>query len=92
MAKRTDSHKKASCNKKRKQAINGETLRDAVVWAIDAKIFTNLRFHGNTSWQVLDRVYQGLSLVHLGNVRWIKYTGLPLSWSHGVAHGRLHSF
>jgi hypothetical protein len=56
MAKRTDSRKTASQNKKRKQPVNGETLRDAVVWAVDAKIFTKLKFHGNTTWQVLDLV------------------------------------
>jgi hypothetical protein len=56
MAKRTDS-RKAACEKdKRKLAVNGETLRVAVTWAVDAKIFTDLRFHGNTTWQVLDLV------------------------------------
>jgi Transposase DDE domain len=56
MAKRTDSRKAKGKEKKRKQPVNGETLRNAVVWAIDRGIFANLKFHGNTSWQVLDLV------------------------------------
>src|ERR1700677_5089653 len=56
MAKRTDSQKSAREKGKRKQAVNGETLRAAVAWAVDAKIFTYLKFHGNTSWQVMDLI------------------------------------
>jgi Transposase DDE domain len=78
MAKRTDSHKRASCNDKGKQAINGETLRDAVVWAVDAKIFTNLRFHGNTSWQILD-------LIVLATV-WVWSDGPQLTGAFSQAH------
>ena len=44
MKTRTDSRQKAQL------AINGETLRKAVAWAIDENIFANLKFHGNTSW------------------------------------------
>jgi hypothetical protein len=56
MAKRKDSQKKASQKGKPKQAVNGETLRTAVNWAVDEKIFTDLRFHGNTSWLALDLI------------------------------------
>jgi hypothetical protein len=34
--------------------INGETLRSAVAWAVEEKIFANLKFHGNTTRQALD--------------------------------------
>lgn len=52
MAKRKDSrrgHKKVT-------PINGETLRAAVVWAVDKKIFAQLKLHGNTAWKALDLI------------------------------------
>src|SRR5579872_878665 len=36
--------------------INGETLRSAVSGLIDAKIFTDVKVHGNTNWRVWDLV------------------------------------
>ena len=51
MGKRKDSRKSAG-----KKAVNGETLRNAVTWAVDTKIFAYLKFHGNTKWQVLDLI------------------------------------
>ena len=56
MGKRKDSRKSASKKAKTKLAVNGETLRGAVSWAVDAKIFSSLTFHGNTKWQVLDLI------------------------------------
>jgi hypothetical protein len=53
MAKRKDSRKKV---KKTQKPINGETLRRAVAWAVDRKIFAHLKFHGNTGWQIVDLV------------------------------------
>jgi hypothetical protein len=50
MKTRTDSRQKSQLT------INGDTLRKAVAWAIDAKIFAQLKFHGNTSWAVFDLV------------------------------------
>lgn len=50
MAKRKDSRKQW------RHSVNGETVRSAVAWAIQEKIFAHLRFHGNTSWQVLDLI------------------------------------
>jgi Transposase DDE domain len=46
--------------------VNGETLRAAVAWAIDAKIFADLKFHGNTSWQFADLVLLTLVWVWSG--------------------------
>jgi len=51
MAKRKDALQKV--NKKPQQAINGETLRRAVAWTIDQKIFAHLKLHGNTTWNVV---------------------------------------
>ena len=50
MAKRTKTRTQA------KQPLNGTTLRAAVTWIVDAKIFAHLPVHGNTSWQMLDLV------------------------------------
>ncbi|HEV3257648.1 MAG TPA: transposase [Gemmataceae bacterium] len=54
MAKRKDSRKPA--NKRTERPINGETLRAAVAWAVDRDIFTHLKVHGNTAWQVGDLI------------------------------------
>jgi hypothetical protein len=51
MAKRKDALQKV--NNKPQRAINGETLRRAVAWTIDQKIFAHLKLHGNTTWNVL---------------------------------------
>ena len=53
MAKRKDSRKTA---KKAQRPINGETLRAAVAWVVDRQIFTHLKRHGNTTWQVVDLI------------------------------------
>lgn len=53
MAKRKDSRKTA---KKAPRPINGETLRAAVTWVVDRQIFTHLKMHGNTTWQVVDLI------------------------------------
>jgi hypothetical protein len=54
MAKRKDSRKTAK--KKAQRPLNGETLRAAVAWALDRQIFTHLKVHGNTAWQVADLI------------------------------------
>lgn len=54
MAKRKDSHAQ------RRGAVNGETLRAAVAWAIDEKVCADLPLHGNTSWQASDLVLLAL--------------------------------
>jgi hypothetical protein len=54
MAKRKDSRKTAK--KKDRQPINGATLRAAVAWAVDEKIFAHVKLHGNTTWQVVDLI------------------------------------
>lgn len=38
------------------RALNGETLLAAVRWAVDARIFDELKFHGNTSWKPVDLI------------------------------------
>lgn len=54
MAKRKDTRKKAQRNSER--PINGETLRAAVAWAVDRRMFAHWSLHGNTKWQVLDLI------------------------------------
>jgi hypothetical protein len=53
MVRRKDSQKTV---KKTKRPINGETLREAVAWAVDRQIFAHLKLHGNTSWQIVDLI------------------------------------
>lgn len=36
--------------------LNGETLQAAVSWAIDREIFSGLKIHGNTVWQMAELV------------------------------------
>lgn len=40
----------------RTRALNGETLLSAVRWIVDAGIFDELKFHGNTGWKPVDLV------------------------------------
>ena len=53
MAKRTDSRQTA---KKANRAVNGETLRAAVAWAVNQQIFAQLKVHGNTAWNIVDLI------------------------------------
>lgn len=48
MSKRKDASKR--------QQVNGETLRTAVSWIVDAGIFKDLQVHGNTNWVFADLV------------------------------------
>jgi hypothetical protein len=50
MTKPTHSQKKPP------RPINGQTLRDAVEWVMQEKIFSHLTFHSNTAWKVVDRI------------------------------------
>ena len=61
MKKQKDSRKPAP------RPVNGETLRDAVLWATNDKIFANIRFHGNTSWHVVDLVLLAVVWVWSGD-------------------------
>jgi hypothetical protein len=61
MAKRKDSRKQS------KQALNGATLRAAVAWVLDAKIFAHLPVHGNTGWQAIDLVMLAVVWVWSGD-------------------------
>jgi hypothetical protein len=54
MARRKDSRK--SRQQEAERLLNGETLRAAVAWAIDQRIFASLRVHGNTTWQAVDLI------------------------------------
>ena len=51
MRKRKDSPAPA-----RTRALNGDTLLAAVRWIVDAGIFDELKFHGNTGWKPVDLV------------------------------------
>lgn len=61
MAKRRDSRKHI------KRSINGERLRAAVAWAISDQVFSQLQFHGNTSWQVVDLILLAIVWVWSGD-------------------------
>jgi hypothetical protein len=54
MAKRKDSRKRVP--QKSEACLNGETLRAAVAWAVDRRIFAPLKVHGNTTWHVVDLI------------------------------------
>ncbi len=38
------------------RSLNGETLLAAVRWVVDAGIFDQWKFHGNTSWNPFELV------------------------------------
>jgi hypothetical protein len=50
MARRTDSRKKP------RRPINGQTLREALEWVMQERIFSHLSLHGNTTWKVIDLI------------------------------------
>jgi hypothetical protein len=58
MGKVIKRRKKINGSKKsrRGQPLNGRTLRSAVAWAIDGKIFSSLKVHGNTTWQMIELI------------------------------------
>lgn len=62
MDKRTDSRRsKRGSDGSREQTLNGEMLngemlRSAVSWVVDAGIFDHLKKHGNTNWIVSDLI------------------------------------
>ena len=47
--------------------INGETLRSAVEWAIEEKIFANVKFHGNVTWQAVHLILLAVIWVWSGH-------------------------
>ena len=50
------AQRKDSPVERRVRALNGETLLAAVRWVVDARIFDDLSFHGNTSWKPVDLI------------------------------------
>lgn len=76
MSKRTDSRKSAA--KKADLPLNGETLRSAVLWAVDQRIFAHLKVHGNTAWQVGDLI--------LLTVVWMWSSDATLTGAFAEAH------
>src|SRR3972149_8598254 len=51
MRKRRDSRPQRNAG-----AVNGEMLLAAMRWIVDAGIFDELKFHGNTGWKPVDLV------------------------------------
>jgi hypothetical protein len=51
-------HRKKINRKKsaKTQLVNGRSLRAALAWAVDGKLFSALPFHGNTSWQITELI------------------------------------
>lgn len=47
--------------------VNGETLRSAVAWAIEDKIFAQVKFHGNVTWQPANLILLAVVWVWSGN-------------------------
>jgi hypothetical protein len=76
MAKRKDSRK--SAKKSTDRPLNGETLRTAVGWAVDQRIFAHLKLHGNTSWLVVDLV--------LLTIVWVWSNDATLTGAFAEAH------
>src|SRR5271154_3814231 len=60
MVKRKDSRKSQKKQKKQtrptRQPLNGQTLSEAVAWAVDQRIFDHSEIHGNTSWRIADLI------------------------------------
>lgn len=50
------NERKDSRAARRTRALHGESLLTAVRWVVDAKIFDELKFHGNTSWTPVDLI------------------------------------
>lgn len=50
------NERKDSRAARKTRALNGESLLAAVRWVVDAKIFDELKFHGNTSWKPVDLI------------------------------------
>ncbi len=84
MAKRTDSQSSAGKKAKRKVPVNGETLRDAVTWAVDRQIFAHLKLHGNTKWQVVDLIILAIVWVWSGETQLTKAFVEAHHWSMQV--------
>jgi hypothetical protein len=61
MAQRKDSRRPSA------QALNGATLRAAVAWVLDAKIFAHVKVHGNSGWQVIDLIMLAVVWVWSGD-------------------------
>jgi Transposase DDE domain len=74
MAKRKDSRKRV----KKKCPLNGETLRRAVSWAVDRRIFADVKVHGNTVWQIADLI--------LLTVVWVWSNDTTLTGAFAEAH------
>jgi hypothetical protein len=62
-----------------KQPVNGETLRSAVTWVVNEASFQNLKFHGNTTWQVCDLIILA--------VLWVWSDHATLTGAFVEAHG-----
>jgi hypothetical protein len=87
MKKRKESRKVS------RHPINGETLRAAVAWAIDAKVFTHLKFHGNTSWRVVDLILLTVVWVWSGNTSLTGAFEEARSWSMRImGHAAVKTF
>ena len=54
MAKRKDSRQGEKSEQE--PQLNGEMLKAAVSWIVDARVFNDLRKHGNTSWAAADLI------------------------------------
>ena len=67
MAKRTDSRR--TKERSGRQPINGQTLRAAVAWIADARVFDNLKRHGNTSWKMADLIMLAVVWVWSDNTK-----------------------
>jgi Transposase DDE domain len=80
MAQRKDSRKGIDgC--KQKHPLNGETLRAAVAWAIDGRIFDDCAVHGNPKWRAADLIVLAVVWVWSGDATLTGAFGEAHRWS-----------
>lgn len=80
MAKRKDSRTDTAA-RKQKHPLNGETLRAAVAWAIDGRIFDDCAMHGNTKWRAADLIVLAVMWVWSGDATLTGAFGEAQRWS-----------
>src|SRR5437879_13208816 len=84
-AKRTAKRAKKTAKHNSPPPLNGETLRDAMAWVLNEKIFAHLKLHGNTSWQALDLIVLAVVWVWSGDST---VTGALTQANHWSLRGR----
>jgi hypothetical protein len=66
------------------QPLNGRSLRSAVAWALDGKLFSSLEFHGNTTWQITELILLAMLWVWSDNTTLTGAFAEANRWVSGV--------